>query len=80
MKFSKRSALGILALATHLPAEIPSWRNDGSGKYPAATAALSWDGKDLWSTPLPEYRATPLFDGKITYLRTHQALRAIQAP
>ena len=69
MNFSKLSVLGLLALATQLPADIPAWRNDGNGKYPAATAALSWDGKDLWSTPLPDRsNACPIIVGDKIFL------------
>ncbi len=36
-------------------ADIPSWRNDGNGLYPAARAATDWGDPSrlAWETPLP---------------------------
>jgi outer membrane protein assembly factor BamB len=75
MKFSPALLLlGLCASALPLTADISSWRNDGNGKYPDATAPLEWDGKDLWSTPLPgESNACPILIGDKIFLTAEPA-------
>ena len=61
--------IGHVALA--YAADIPGWRGDGNGRYPAATPPIIWAKTTnvIWKCPLPAYSASsPILVGERLYL------------
>jgi len=56
-----------MAAAPASPTEIVGWRGDGTGRYPAATMPLQWDGEEgkniLWQTKVGKGQSVPLAAG-----------------
>lgn len=61
--------IGLLLLFLSLPvlAATVGWRNDGTGRYPAAAPQMAWGPAErvLWATPLPNWsNASPVVVGE----------------
>ncbi len=68
------AAFSFLATFSIAHADIPSWRNQGNGLFPAASLPTDWESNILYKTPLPEWsNGTPIMLGDRLYFTAEPA-------